>query len=295
MGRRKDLTGQRFGRLIVIEYSGNSKWICQCDCGTITKPIYGQSLKGGKTKSCGCLLKEASSERNKKDLQNMTFGELTVVKECGRDAYSNIIWECKCECGNITYVVTRDLLNGHTTSCGHCNDIKIGDKFGRLTILDKHGIDKNSGKTVWSCKCDCGNTKFVIGSELKSGHTKSCGCLKKEMVGTNHPNYNPNLTEEERELKKEGRTSDSDFVNWSRQIKEQANFTCDICGQHGHNLNSHHLNSWNIYKEQRYDLENGVCLCEQCHKEFHKLYGKGGNTKEQYIEFKENKLTKQEQ
>lgn len=65
---RRDLTGQRFGKLTVIEYGGASKnrkalWICKCDCGNITNPIVGSNLLNGSTKSCGCLRAEVSSEK----------------------------------------------------------------------------------------------------------------------------------------------------------------------------------------------------------------------------------------
>ena len=58
----KDLTGQRFGRLLVIEYSsknkwGNATWLCRCDCGN-EKIICSNSLKRGLTKSCGCICKD---------------------------------------------------------------------------------------------------------------------------------------------------------------------------------------------------------------------------------------------
>lgn len=54
-----------------------------------------------------------------------------------------------------------------------------GLKVGRLTALSCHG--KNDfGKITWLCKCDCGETAIVIGSRLKSGLTKSCGCLRNE-------------------------------------------------------------------------------------------------------------------
>lgn len=57
-------TGDRFGRLLLKEKShsdknGNSKWLCQCDCGN-EKIIYLFSLKNGNTRSCGCLLKETT-------------------------------------------------------------------------------------------------------------------------------------------------------------------------------------------------------------------------------------------
>lgn len=57
----EDLTGQRFGKLIVLKMGEKSKndrhrhWICQCDCGNITKPIPSDKLKNGNTTSCGCI------------------------------------------------------------------------------------------------------------------------------------------------------------------------------------------------------------------------------------------------
>ena len=54
-----------------------------------------------------------------------------------------------------------------------------GKRFGRLTVLQKAG-SCNAKKTLWLCRCDCGNEKEIIGSNLNSGKTKSCGCLKAE-------------------------------------------------------------------------------------------------------------------
>jgi hypothetical protein len=54
-----DLTGQRFGRLMVVEFAGRQRrgalWRCRCDCGA-ESVVLGCNLKGGKTRSCGCLL-----------------------------------------------------------------------------------------------------------------------------------------------------------------------------------------------------------------------------------------------
>lgn len=55
----KDITGQRFGMLTVLEYAktvnGSACWRCRCDCG-ITKVVSGHHLREGNTKSCGCLI-----------------------------------------------------------------------------------------------------------------------------------------------------------------------------------------------------------------------------------------------
>lgn len=53
-----------------------------------------------------------------------------------------------------------------------------GDKFGRLTVIER----TNSPKSIYKCKCECGNIKMVHKHNLTSGRTTSCGCLQKEIV-----------------------------------------------------------------------------------------------------------------
>lgn len=75
-----------------------------------------------------------------------------------------------------------------------------GKKFGRWTVICEAG--KNSwGQTLWQCICTCGKIKEVFGSNLKSYHSKSCGCLYKDIkskqlsemgskqTGDANPNY----------------------------------------------------------------------------------------------------------
>ena len=69
MARTIDLTGQRFGRLIVLERVGTSKsgrikWLCQCDCGK-SATTTGTNLRTGVTKSCGCYMIECETTRIK--------------------------------------------------------------------------------------------------------------------------------------------------------------------------------------------------------------------------------------
>jgi hypothetical protein len=53
-----------------------------------------------------------------------------------------------------------------------------GKTFGRLTVIERHG--PKGRRAYWRCKCECGNETVVVGDTLKSGRTKSCGCLRTE-------------------------------------------------------------------------------------------------------------------
>lgn len=62
-----------------------------------------------------------------------------------------------------------------------------GEKFGKLTVI--HTSGKRHGTNVlWTCLCDCGTPKNIRGTDLKSGHTKSCGCLNKDSLRNNQRN-----------------------------------------------------------------------------------------------------------
>lgn len=74
MGKFIDLTGQRFGRLVVVKRADDyispsgghkARWLCECDCGN-TKVITGECLRNGSSKSCGCWNKEQAASLNYK-------------------------------------------------------------------------------------------------------------------------------------------------------------------------------------------------------------------------------------
>lgn len=73
------------------------------------------------------------------------------------------------------------MKSGVATMCKKYIAIDLaGKKFGKLTVIKKSHKDKR-GEWYWLCKCDCGNLKTVSGFKLRSGNTKSCGCLQKEI------------------------------------------------------------------------------------------------------------------
>jgi hypothetical protein len=105
---------------------------------------------------------------------------------------------CQCDCGNMHTVMARRLIahgHGSTRSCGCLKPdasrqkqtlvIRPGKRFGRLIILETFLGPQADGynRTICQCRCDCGNTAMVIYQHLRSGNTKSCGCLQRELTG----------------------------------------------------------------------------------------------------------------
>lgn len=68
----------------------------------------------------------------------------------------------------------------------------IGKRFGRLTVIEKIGLDEKKQNVLWRCKCDCGNEDIVRTSHLMDGSTRSCGCYARDVTSkrsTKHGDY----------------------------------------------------------------------------------------------------------
>ena len=129
MSKPMDLTGQRFGRILVIERGENDKhgktrWWCQCDCGSPKRLINGSSLKRGLTVSCGCKRKEDIIRYNQEQVIDETghkYGKLIVIDrntDPTKRVDGRAMWNCQCDCGNTCIVSGKLLRDGHVSSCG---------------------------------------------------------------------------------------------------------------------------------------------------------------------------------
>ncbi len=178
---KKEAHVQKFGLLTVLQEYRNEKGYavceCRCDCGTI-KTVYKSNLLGGRTKSCGCLEKANRARYN--DLCGRRFGRLTAVAPTEKRVDGNIVWRCDCDCGGTAFVSGRNLVRGDTKSCGCYLKEKqniAGRRFGKLTALYLDEAQEKNRPRKWICQCDCGELCSVAISNLKNGHTQSCGCL----------------------------------------------------------------------------------------------------------------------
>ena len=124
MAKIVDLTNERFGKLVVIKRAPNKNkrtmWLCKCDCGNEVE-VRSDQLRGGITKSCGCLHIEQVKnigKNNFKDLTGQRFGKLIAKQPIFNENKKRYDWLCQCDCGNDIIVLGSSLTNGNTKSCG---------------------------------------------------------------------------------------------------------------------------------------------------------------------------------
>lgn len=196
------------------------------------------------------------------DLVGKRFNRLEVVS-FNRIENKKTYWNCLCDCGTKTIVQGSHLISGHTISCG-CAKLfdLVGKTFDHLTVVS---FNRRENKiTYWECICDCGIETIVQGSNLISGATKSCGCLRKEIMqercGSNNPNWLGGISFEPY------------CPLWTKELRQRIrsffNNECVICGktteENKKKLHCHHIT---------YD-KNACCdgkpihfaaLCNSCH------------------------------
>ena len=196
---KEDLTGQRFGKLTVIEIQPDKKnsrdWLCQCDCGKLISTSQ-TTLRNGSKKSCGCAFREYNAEKKnvrERELVGKVFGTVTVLGITDQRKNRQIVWRCRCTCGSELFLTSNALDKKKKASSCHCsgNPSSISRKkditgyvFGRLTVVGPTDKKDKSGFLIWKCRCSCdGKTIEVSKQSLRLTPEKgkrSCGCLQKE-------------------------------------------------------------------------------------------------------------------
>jgi hypothetical protein len=209
----KDLTGMTFGRLTVLKKADEDyvspgghhqlRWVCQCNCPDKTiVTVVGGSLRNKVSTSCGCYKRENTRSIKFNDLTGQTFGMLKVKEYKGQDKWGSSLWLCECECGRSKIIIGKHLVSKATRSCGKClsrdaiRNLKglrpkvedlTGQTFGKLEVIKRvdNIVTPGDNRTAYLCRCsNDGNEVVVKAKYLKSGGTKSCGCLTESTIAT---------------------------------------------------------------------------------------------------------------
>lgn len=203
-----------------------------------------------------------------------------LISDLNHNAHDMVLVKCPI-CNKERRTMYCNITKSGDTLCRGCLKIKdlSGMKFGRLTAISVD-FQKANGDAYWFCECECGNRVSVQKAALQSG-TFSCGCYKSEVssaimsdmasrqLGRNHPRWNQDKTDEERLI---GRKY-PEYTKWVNSVLARDKYTCQICGATNTNLEVHHKFSYAHYPEFALDVDNGLSMCKDEHKEFHEWMG----------------------
>ena len=287
---RNDKSGQWYGNLEVLyptdkSTSGSTIYVCLCHvCGDQCEVPAKRLFVGGNT-SCGC--NRWNRQHLGKDMVGKRYGMLLVESRAPNDK-ATWHWNCVCDCGKRIVACGAELRNGSKTHCGcssqrgiriNSQELKPGDRSGMLTLVKEVRVTaktktKDGTQPAWLCVCDCGQTTTVRSNYLRKSNRhqrKSCGCLiairSAERKGANHPSYNPDLTDDQRQH----RAFDRANYRWTRAVLKRDK-SCQRCGTTDR-LHVHHIYPYAWHPNLRTEPTNGIVLCNDCHRAYHNRHG----------------------
>jgi len=154
----KDITGQRFGKLKAVRYTGKIKnhsavWLCQCDCGN-TVEVKANALTSGAVQSCGCL----RSESRIKDLTGQRFGKLVAKERTGKKHNNSQVWLCECDCGNTVDDVRQDKYVDGTDIYQLAQEPRSNNTSGVV------GVTYDKSTKTWKAKIEFKKKRYYLGS-----------------------------------------------------------------------------------------------------------------------------------
>lgn len=163
-----------------------------------------------------------------------------------------------------------------------------GQKLGRWDIIIKSNLRTKNGNILYECICECGTLRLLSSNIISMKQSKSCGCLHKEIVSDaskkRHARNRLTPSNIQKKKSKDIRKKGERLQELRKYIYKRDGYQCCLCDSNIE-INAHHINGWNWSIDSRYEETNLITLCKKHHNLFHKIYGRGWNTKEQFEEF----------
>lgn len=244
MGKHIDYIDHKVHKLTIVGDSGERVkgekiWDAVCECGNRTT-IRSSEIKAGRKKSCGCAVKgRVFSEEGKRALSRAKLGTTGSKSNAWKGGKN------KCQdCG-------KELSNRYGKRCQQCNGQYVNTDERRLSISKALKGVKKSPEHI---------------ERAREGLKKAWTYEKRLSVsGENSHSWKGGYTKDKRKI--------DGYRVWRDMVFERDNYTCQKCLNRGGSLRAHHIEPWALNEDLRLDEDNGITLCDSCHREYHKKYG----------------------
>lgn len=220
------------------------------------------------------------------DIVGKKFGKLTIQSPASNRLKVTYV----CDCGSTGEVFASNLkklerVENYSCGCFRSSRLRhdlTGLKLHNVTPYYETGEVKSGGRVMWLCRCDCGSLFESASSDLKRGHTKSCGChhlsIVKQNVGENNPAYIDGRTKTLKQDYSQYRLGagyrNLQFSLTYQEFQELVMNNCDYCGDPPEDRRN---GIDRVDSSVGYIKENCVACCYFCN------LAKSDWTKEQFI------------
>lgn len=293
-----------------IGYQSNKKYWFTCPCGVHESEefyitVLTRSRFSGKCRKCSSIAQIIIDKFGEDYLWSKWSDKNDISPWDIIGNSSTKVWiQCNKKDYHVYTQAAQSFVRG--VGCPYCINRKIHplDSLGAIhpEIINRWSIknDKTpyeyapySQSKVWFT---CPNNKHE--DYLQTIYNATCygfTCKKceneragKEHRGVNSPFWKGGISGDKTLRNRE------EYKNWRTLVYKRDNYTCQCCGKSGGQLNSHHVYPFADYEDLRFDVDNGITLCEDCHDStkdgsFHNLYGTHNNMPEQLHEYILNK------
>jgi hypothetical protein len=156
------------------------------------------------------------------------------------------------------------------------SEVRKGRKFSEITKMRMSNSKK--GKPFSGKRYNNKGKKLSKETKLKISQANS---------GNKHYNWKGGITPENIKIR-----AKNEYILWRKAVFERDDWTCQKCGKRGLSINAHHIRNFSQYPELRFAINNGITLCKDCHKLFHKIYKRKNNNEGHILEYIQRQLEK---
>jgi hypothetical protein len=189
-----------------------------------------------------------------------TFSEKYFVKKGYKPKGEKI-----CECCGKSFVIyiKRDLLRKR-----FCSRICFGKINSKINNLKPPVPNAKTRKKVGEILSEKMKLGLIPKPPASTKESRKKAGLK--IRGENHPRWIKDRSKVKRSRFNNAFRNQGPIASWRKSIFERDDYICQKCYQKGNQLNAHHIKSWALFPELRFEISNGVTLCVTCHRKEHK-------------------------
>jgi len=306
------------------------KYSCRCSCGNSFELLFSTINRRLKENPQYIMVCKKCNDSNKdtkytsdivfkmfKDhgaipLFTKEFWDEQSIKLKHKD-FGRLHLDYQCECGKKDWTILENLIARinknpeYILRCQSCALLKgkqvlrkreeiknrVEEYFSQygLKLLNLEEVNKNTDPIKFHCECgNIHSTTWMSLQQVQSKPTCEVCQLKNKRRGENHPRWNPNLTNEERELQEGGQSHA--VKKWGELLRVIYDFKCQISETVCNKLNCHHIYPVKFHKDKQLLITNGIPISQELHVEFHSRYGKHVDNSEDFFTFYKEKTGK---